>query len=117
MRLARRENGEYLYQFGVTLNYLFKIADTEAKAGHMMPIHQAVKKVPCLDEAGNMIVPEEPNAIKMEYFIFDILEFFDDCLVYECIRKDEFAPIKNKSGVDSLDTARDLYQAKFGQVL
>ena len=117
MRLARRENGEYLYQFGVTLNYLFKIADTEAKAGHTMPIHQAVKKVPCLDEAGNRIVPEEPNAIKMEYFIFDILEFFDDCLVYECIREDEFAPIKNKSGVDSLDTARDLYQAKFGQVL
>ena len=117
MRDAKRDNGEYLYQFGVTLNYLFKIADTEAKAGNTMPIHQAVKKVPCLDEKGERIIPTEPNAIKMEYFIFDILEFFDDCLVFECIREDEFAPIKNKTGVDSLDTARALYRAKYGDVL
>jgi len=117
MRNAKRENGEYLYQFGVTLNYLFHIAETEAKAGGTMPIHQALKKVPCLDEAGTRIEPENPNAIKMEYFIFDILEFFDDCLVFECVREDEFAPIKNKTGVDSLDSARELYQAKYGQVL
>ena len=32
----------------------------------------------------------------------------DDCLAYEVVRNKEFAPIKNKTGVDSVDTAREL---------
>ena len=31
-----------------------------------------------------------------------------DCLAYEVDRKKEFAPVKNKTGVDSVDTAREL---------
>lgn len=32
----------------------------------------------------------------------------DDCLAYEVDRSKEFAPVKNKTGVDSVDTAREL---------
>ena len=32
----------------------------------------------------------------------------DNCLPFEVIRNREFAPIKNKTGVDSVDTARAL---------
>ena len=32
----------------------------------------------------------------------------DSCLVYEVERNKEFAPVKNKTGVDSIDTAREL---------
>lgn len=117
MRQAKGEDGLYLYQFGVTLNYLFHIETTEEKAGGNLPVHQAIKKITCLDEEGNTIVPADPNAIKLEYFIFDILEFFDSCLFFECIREDEFAPIKNRTGVDSLDSARELYTAKYGNIL
>ena len=115
MKKARFEDGTYCYGYGVTLNYLFNVEETQAKAQGNLPVHKAIKKITCLDEAGDLIIPETPNAIKMEYFIFDILEFFDSCLFYECVREDEFAPIKNKTGVDSLDTARELYLKKYGQ--
>ncbi|MBO6159105.1 MAG: UTP--glucose-1-phosphate uridylyltransferase [Firmicutes bacterium] len=117
MRLATDEKGQYLYHFGVTLNYLFKMTETEKAAGTSLPIHKANKKIKCLTEAGEPFVPEEPNAYKLEYFIFDILEAFDEVLSMECLREDEFAPIKNKAGVDSLQTARDLLVKKTGITL
>jgi len=109
MRYQKNEQGTYTYNFGVTLNYLFELSELEKAAGMRLPIHRAVKKVSCLDEAGNLVVPTEPNAYKLEYFIFDILSGFDKVLPYECKRELEFAPIKNKEGNDSLETARKLY--------
>lgn len=117
MRYAKDENGQYLYNFGVTLNYLFHLQKTQEMAEKHLPIHKAFKKISCLDREGNLVVPDAPNAYKLEYFIFDILQFFDSILSYEVIREDEFAPIKNKSGVDSLDTARALLAAKTGITL
>ena len=32
----------------------------------------------------------------------------ESCLAYEVIRNKEFAPIKNASGVDSVESAREL---------
>lgn len=108
MRYAKNEAGEYLYHYGVTLNYLFNIEATEARAQGSMPIHLAHKKIACLDEAGNLIVPEAPNGYKMETFIFDILEFYPAITACAVVREDEFAPVKNAEGSDSPDTARAL---------
>ncbi len=79
-----------------------------------MPIHRANKKIECIDAEGNPVHPEEPNGYKLETFIFDILAFFDAVTVFEVIREDEFAPIKNRVGVDSLDSARALLVKKTG---
>ena len=117
MRNAKNAEGEYLYNFGVTLNYLFHISETEEAAKNQLPIHRADKKIKCIDEAGNSVNPEAPNAYKLEYFIFDILEAFDDVLSMECIREHEFAPIKNREGADSLETARALLVARTGIAL
>ena len=117
MRNARNEEGEYLYHYGVTLNYIFHLEETEKAAKNQLPIHKANKKIPCIDETGLPVKPLEPNAYKLEYFIFDILEAFDEVLSLECVREDEFAPIKNKEGADSLDTARALLAKKTGMVL
>ncbi len=52
--------------------------------------------------------PEEPNAYKFETLALDMMKLQDDCLAYEVDRNKEFAPVKNKTCVDSVDTARKL---------
>ena len=59
-------------------------------------------------ENGEKISPEEPNAYKYETLVLDMVKNQDSCLVYEVERNKEFAPVKNKTGVDSVDTAREL---------
>lgn len=117
LRNSMDENGNYKYNYGVTLNYLFHIPTTEARAKGKLPIHRANKKIVCLDPLGRLIQPEEPNGYKLETFIFDILSIYDAVTVFEVVREDEFAPIKNQTGVDSLDTARQLLVRKTGIVL
>ena len=58
--------------------------------------------------SGEYVKPEEPNAYKFETLALDMVKLQDDCLAYEVDRSKEFAPVKNKTGVDSVDTAREL---------
>ena len=108
MRNERDASGAYKYYYGVTLNYLFNVEATEQRAMHRMPVHRANKKIACLNAQGETVLPAEPNGYKLETFIFDILEFFDKVTAFEVEREKEFAPIKNRTGADSLDTAREL---------
>lgn len=77
-----------------------------------LPSHRADKKVPCLDENGNQIKPEEPNAVKLETFIFDALQLADKTMVLEGDRKEVFAPTKNATGVDSAESCREMLIAR-----
>lgn len=61
-----------------------------------------------MDANCEIITPEESNAYKFETLVLDMIKLQDDCLAYEVDRKKEFAPVKNKTGVDSVDTAREL---------
>ena len=72
--------------------------------------HSAFKKNSYIDEEGKEIIPEEPNSYKFESFIFDAFEFFDDIAILRGKREDDFAPVKNKDGVDSPKTAKELYE-------
>jgi UDP-N-acetylglucosamine/UDP-N-acetylgalactosamine diphosphorylase len=67
-----------------------------------LPFHHAAKKVPFVDEAGNLVKPEEPNAVKLEKFIFDAMPLAEKTVVLETVRSEEFSPIKAVSGEDSL---------------
>jgi UDP-N-acetylglucosamine/UDP-N-acetylgalactosamine diphosphorylase len=69
-----------------------------------LPFHIARKKVPFIDEAGRLIEPNQPNALKFERFIFDLLPHAQRPLVVECAEEDVFAPLKNAPGA-SRDTA------------
>ena len=71
-----------------------------------LPWHLARKKVPHLDEAGQLVHPETENALKFERFIFDVLPQAERWTVLPTAREDEFAPVKNKDGVDSPATAQ-----------
>lgn len=109
MRDAKDPNGDPAYYFGVILNYLFRVADLENVPGGL-PLHIVEKKIPCLDEQGNPVKPEEPNGYKYENLVLDMIHQLDTCLPFEVVREKEFAPIKNRTGVDSVESARALLE-------
>lgn len=108
MLTQRDENGEYAYNFGVILNYLFKVDKLVKLLERKLPYHKSAKKIPYINEAGELVKPEEPNGYKYEQFILDMIQMLDSCLPFEVVRGKEFAPIKNKTGVDSVESAREL---------
>lgn len=108
MAELKDENGRLAYAFGVILNYMFKLDKLIELAGKDMPLHIVKKKIPYIDENGEKISPDEPNGYKFETLILDMVHLMDSCLSYEVVREKEFAPIKNRTGVDSLESAREL---------
>lgn len=108
LRDTKNEKGEPAYNFGVILNYLFREKDLEEMLEKKLPLHIVEKKIPCLDENGEPIKPEAPNGYKFENLVLDMIQELDSCLPYEVVRNREFAPIKNRTGIDSVDTAREL---------
>jgi UDP-N-acetylglucosamine/UDP-N-acetylgalactosamine diphosphorylase len=93
---------------GNTAMHVFSRAFLErlTSGGRSLPFHTAHKTVPHLDDQGNLVVPDTPNAFKFEQFIFDALPFAERALVVEAERSREFHPVKNHSGRDSPETSR-----------
>ena len=105
---SREANGELSYNFGVILNYLFRVDKLEEIMNANMPVHVVEKKTPYIDKAGNIVKPETPNGYKFELLVLDMIHLLDNCLSFEVVRNYEFAPIKNKTGVDSVESAQAL---------
>ena len=62
------------------------------------------------DANGNPVKPEQPNGYKFEQLVLDMIHDMETCLPYEVVREKEFAPIKNKEGIDSVESARALLE-------
>lgn len=105
---SREANGELSYNFGVILNYLFRVDKLEEIMNAKMPVHVVEKKIPYIDKEGNYHKPETPNGYKFELLVLDMIHLLDNCLSFEVVRNYEFAPIKNKTGVDSVESAQAL---------
>ena len=103
------EDGELKYGESHILCNLFNIKAIEKISEMKLPYHIAHKKAKYIDEKGNLVVPETPNAYKFEAFLFDAFESLDDIAILRVKREEEFAPVKNAEGVDSPETARKLY--------
>ncbi len=104
--------GELQYNAGsiaihmLSTKFLQRIADE-------LPWHIAHKIVPYIDlQTGEPIEPAEPNAYKFERFVFDVLPLASNSLVVATKREDEFAPIKNASGSDSVQTSHQLQKER-----
>ena len=70
--------------------------NSEDGGGFGLPYHRAEKKVAHVDlDTGEQVEPKEPNAVKLETFVFDALPLTASSIIYETSRADEFAPIKN----------------------
>ncbi len=105
---SREANGDLSYNFGVILNYLFRVDKLEEIMNEKMPVHVVEKKIPYISESGGYVKPEEPNGYKFELLVLDMIHLLDNCLSFEVVRDYEFAPIKNKTGVDSVESAQAL---------
>lgn len=107
--LAEKTNadGELTFGYGVILNYLFKVEKLDAVKQKPLPVHLSKKAVPHIKE-GAKVTPSQPNAYKFEYLVLDLVKLMDDCLAVEVVREREFAPVKNRTGADSVYTARAL---------
>ena len=106
-------NGELKYAESHILCNLFSLKAIEKISTQKLPYHKAFKKATYTDKNGKVIVPDKPNAYKFEAFLFDAFESLDDLIILRVKREEEFAPVKNKAGQDSPETARILYKNFF----
>ena len=104
------ENGELKYGEAHIMCNLYTIDAIEKISKETLIYHSALKKNSYIDENGKEVIPTEPNSYKFESFIFDAFELFDDIAILRGKREDDFAPVKNKEGVDSPKTAKELYE-------
>lgn len=102
-------DGELKYAESHILCNLFSVNAIDKISTEKLPYHKAHKKATYIDENGKVIVPDKPNAYKFEAFLFDAFESLNDIIVLRVKREEEFAPVKNKEGQDSPETARKLY--------
>ncbi len=103
----RDKNGELVFRYGVTLNYLFRVKLLDKTLSNKLPYHIAEKAVPHIRD-GKTVRPDKPNGYKFETLVVDMVSDMGSCLAYEVEREKEFAPVKNKTGFDSVNTAREL---------
>ncbi|HVZ94977.1 MAG TPA: UDPGP type 1 family protein [Phycisphaerales bacterium] len=98
-----------IHVIGVSFVQRLNEVENAGGGGFALDFHRAEKKVPYIDlEDGRRIEPMQPNAVKLEAFVFDALALCKSSIVYETDRVEEFAPIKNAEGADSPATCREI---------
>jgi UDP-N-acetylglucosamine/UDP-N-acetylgalactosamine diphosphorylase len=102
---ARDEEGNLLYSHGSIAVHIFDVAYLISHSGRL-PLHVADKTIKSWIPRGGGGVVEERGAIKFEMFIFDALADAANPLFFETSREEEFAPLKNRTGPDSIETCR-----------
>ena len=93
----RNEQGELVYGDANFISHLLSVHAIEKISKEELEYHLAIKN----------------GLYKYESFIFDGFKFLDDMLVMRVKRDEEFAPIKNKEGVDSPETAIRIYKKMY----
>jgi UDP-N-acetylglucosamine/UDP-N-acetylgalactosamine diphosphorylase len=99
---ARDTAGALKFWAGSIALHMFSVAFLERARAlkGALPFHIARKKVRYIDDGGQLIEPQQPNALKFERFIFDLLPQAKNAIVVEFSEADVFAPLKNASGAE-----------------
>lgn len=117
----RNEAGNPVFWAGNIAVHVFSVdfMRLRAKDTDSLPFHRALKKVPFVNAAGETVEPTEPNAIKFEKFIFDLMPLAKNSIVVEVEEAEIFAPLKNASGAakDTPESTRDAIVAKHSRML
>lgn len=102
-------SGRLAFRAGSPAMHVLKTAFIERMTSGKLDFkpHKALKKVPHIDGNANQIDPQQPNAIKLEFFLFDALPLANNPLILEADRDEQFAPVKNKTGQDSPQSCQE----------
>ncbi len=105
---AKDADGHRRFDAGNLAIHLLNVAFVERIVGRSLslPFRRADKVVTFINDAGDPVTPAAPNAIKFETFVFDALPLAKSALVLEVDRAEEFSPVKNATGVDSLESSQ-----------
>jgi len=106
----RKPDGSLVFQLGSIAIHIINCTFVEKlnTKGFTLPLHKAVKKIPHIDRQGKFVEPAEPNGIKLETFVFDALPRASNSIILQTLRSQEYAPVKNATGTDSAETAREM---------
>jgi UDP-N-acetylglucosamine/UDP-N-acetylgalactosamine diphosphorylase len=114
--LAKKRNpdGSLVFELGSIAIHIINIDFIEKlnAKGFQLPLHKALKKIPCIDQHGNLIDPQQSNGIKLESFVFDALPLASKSIILQTRRSEEFSPVKNAAGLDSSETAAKMMIAR-----
>ncbi len=110
VRYARGEGGGILHWAGSIAIHVIRRDFVEAitASGLSLPYHRAEKVIPTRDAEGR---PSEITGVKFETFIFDALPMAATSITLEVLREEEFAPVKNRTGEDSLESSMAMQSA------
>ena len=104
------EAGGILFRSGSVAIHLFDRDFIERvgsqSSADKLPYHKALKKIPFINTSGVQELPEHPNGVKFEMFVFDALSKANNPVIIEGLRNDNFSPVKNAEGIDSPETCR-----------
>ena len=109
MCYAKDSNGDFCFGDANIVSHLLSVQAIREIATMDLEYHVAVKKNSYIDENLDEVIPEEPNSYKFEAFVFDGFSALEDMAILRVKREEEFAPIKNKEGADSPESARAIY--------
>lgn len=99
----------YLYREANMLSHIMSINAIKKVKNIELKYHRAYKKNAFVNFEGVKQIPDKPNTFKFENFIFDAFSYFDAMLLLRVDENEEFAPIKDFTGIYNPDTAIEKY--------
>jgi len=108
---AKDDSGNLLYNAGNIAVHVINVSfiEKENEGGLQLPYHIAKKKI--ASKAG------EIDGIKFETFVFDAFHDVSTAVILEGKREEDFAPVKNKEGADSIVSSREMQNEYFAKWL
>jgi len=99
----RDADGQLTYRLGSIAVHAFKLDFLKRGLEGKLPLHTALKEIPCVDEKGETV---RRRGRKYERFLFDLFPLAESIRVVEVEREREYEPVKNAEGKESPATAR-----------